>query len=209
MSDPQFSRTWLFFFFGFFFFQAFGDWPWYWLLLMYIPTESLGRFFVPQTPSHVNCWPLGVVGFNFPPSFWLAFLQQLGMLSILYGGGGLGLYCPFFFFLKGCEDNLALVQLPESRLCLEFISLVPAAGHFLRVAVIHRTPGLGNWGACEQEWSSCSSRKCSQNGSTFPGPRWFLGATRALGQVGFRGCEMEWNVPEQTGKGLSLTTFPP
>ena len=65
------------------------------------------------------------------------------MLSILYGGGGLGLYCPFFFFLKGCEDNLALVQLPESRLCLEFISLVPAAGHFLRVAVIHRTQALG------------------------------------------------------------------
>ena len=95
MLDPQFSRTWLFCFV--LFFQAFGDWPWYWLLLMYIPTESLGQFFVPQTPSHINCWPLGVVGFNFPSSFWPAFLQQLGMLSILYGGGGLGLNCPFFF----------------------------------------------------------------------------------------------------------------
>ena len=95
---------------------------------MYIPTESLGRFFVPQTSSHINCWPLGVVGFNFPLSFRLTFLQQLGMLSILYGGGGLGfffLFLFFFFSLKGCEDNLALVQLPESRLCLEFISLVP------------------------------------------------------------------------------------
>ena len=111
---------------------------------MSIPTESLGRFFVPQTPSHINCWPLGVVGFNFPSSFRLAFLQQLGMLSILYGRGGLGLYCLFFFFLKGCEDSLALVQLPESWLCLEFLSLVLVAGHFLRVAVIRRTPGLGN-----------------------------------------------------------------
>ena len=58
--------------------------------------------------------------------------------------GRFGFVLSFFFFLKGCEDNLALVQLPESRLCLGFISLVPAAGHFLRVAVIHRTPGLGN-----------------------------------------------------------------
>ena len=114
----------------------------------------------------------------------------------------------FFFFLKGCEDSLALVQLPESWLCLEFLSLVLVAGHFLRVAVIRRTPGLGNWGACEQEWSSCSSRKCSQNGSTFSDPPWFLGATRALGQVGFQGCEMEWNVPEQTGKGESHYFFP-
>ena len=52
--------------------------------------------------------------------------------------------CILFFSLKGCEDNLALVQLPESWLCLEFLSLVPVAGHFLRVAVIRRTPGLGN-----------------------------------------------------------------
>ena len=28
---------------------------WYWLLPMYIPTESLGRCFLPQTPSHIYC----------------------------------------------------------------------------------------------------------------------------------------------------------
>ena len=68
---------------------------------MYIPTESLGQFFVPQTPAHVNCWPLGVVGFNFPPFFWLAFLQQLGMPSILFGGADLVWLCLLFFPLNG------------------------------------------------------------------------------------------------------------
>ena len=43
----------------------------------------------------------------------------------------------------------------------------------------------------------------------FSGPAWCLKATRVLVLVCFLGCEMEWNVPEQTGKGLSLTTFPP
>ena len=32
--------------------------------------------------------------------------------------------------------------------------------------------------------------------------------TRALGKVGFLGSEIKWKVPEQTGKGLSLRTFP-
>ena len=30
-----------------------------------------------------------------------------------------------------------------------------------------------------------------------------------MAQVGFLACEIEWNLPEQTGKGLSLTTFTP
>ena len=34
-------------------------------------------------------------------------------------------------------------------------------------------------------------------------------ATRALGIVGFLGSELEWNVPEQTPKGLNITTTPP
>ena len=34
-------------------------------------------------------------------------------------------------------------------------------------------------------------------------------ATRALGIVGFLGCELEWNVPEQTPKGLNITTSSP
>ena len=32
-------------------------------------------------------------------------------------------------------------------------------------------------------------------------------ATRFLGKVGFLDGELEWNVPEQTPKGLSLTSF--
>ena len=43
----------------------------------------------------------------------------------------------------------------------------------------------------------------------FSGPAWCLKAARVLVLVCFLGCEIEWNVPEQTGKGLSLTTFPP
>ena len=34
-------------------------------------------------------------------------------------------------------------------------------------------------------------------------------ATRALGIVGFLGCELEWNVPQQTPKGLNITTSSP
>ena len=34
-------------------------------------------------------------------------------------------------------------------------------------------------------------------------------ATRALGIVGFLGSELEWNVPEQTPKGLNITTSSP
>ena len=33
--------------------------------------------------------------------------------------------------------------------------------------------------------------------------------TTALGIVGFLGCELEWNVPEQTPEGLNITTSSP
>ena len=109
--DPQLSRTWLFFL------QALGDWPRCWLLPIYVPTESLGRFFLPQTPSHYCCRfvTLTIVsgGIWFTIVFQLAFLQQLGVLSILFGGGGLCLFF-FFFFLKGCEDNYLWVFLKDS-----------------------------------------------------------------------------------------------
>ena len=36
---------------------------------------------------------------------------------------------------------------------------------------------------------------------------WFLGQPES-GQLGFLGCELEWNVPEQKIKGLCLTSFP-
>ena len=66
-------------------------------------------------------WPLWLVEFDFPLSFWLAFLQQLWMLSILSCGGGLGLFGSW---------------LPESCLCLEFSSPVSTPWHFLRTAII-------------------------------------------------------------------------
>ena len=34
-------------------------------------------------------------------------------------------------------------------------------------------------------------------------------ATRAKESVGFLGCELEWNVPEQTPKGLVSMLVPP
>ena len=98
--------------------------------------------------------------------------------------------------------------LPKSRLCLEFISPVPATAQFLRAVVINGIPGLVNWGACELV-TGCSYRKPPQDGSTFPYPPLIPLGQAVLGQVGFLACEIDWNLPEQTGKGLSLTTFTP
>ena len=151
MSDPQ-LRTWLIFFRHSVIDHDTG------CCQCIFPPRAKGNSLSPRLHpifivANLWRWPLWVVGFDFPSSFRLAFLQQLGMLSILFGGGGLGL-C-FLFFLKECEDNLALGNwLPESRLCLECISPAPAVGRFLTAAVM-------------QEWSSCSSKKCSQGGSTF------------------------------------------
>ena len=68
----------------------------------------------------------------------------------------------------------------------------------------YRTPGLVNWGACENWWSSCSYRKSSKGSSIFACPHLVPGATR---KAGFHGCEIEWTVPGQTQKGLSFSTF--
>ena len=72
---------------------------------------------------------------------------------------------------------------------------------------------LRNPGPCELRClcapSITSYRKCPQGGSTFACPALVPGATRSLGPVGFLGCEIEWSVPEQEGKGLKLTTFSP
>ena len=54
-------------------------------------------------------WPLWVVKFDFPLSFWLTFLQHLGNIRIMSCGGDLHLFCLgfcfcfvlFFFALKG------------------------------------------------------------------------------------------------------------
>ena len=98
--------------------------------------------------------------------------------------------------------------LPESRLRLEFISAIPAPGHVLRTAVIIRPQRLRNRGSSKHRRCSCSYRKCPQVGSTFPWPSLVPWATRASGQLGFLGCELEWKVPEQQLRGLCLTSSP-
>ena len=115
----------------------------------------------------------------------------------------------FFFLSRRVSGQFTFGGwLPRHWRCFEFILQLLAIGHFLRAAVIIGTPGLVNWGVCAQGWPSRSYTKCPQGGSTFHVHLWFPGANRAWGQVGFLGCDIEWNLPEQTGKGLSLTAFP-
>ena len=198
--DPQLSRTWLFFL------QALGDWPRCWLLPIYVPTESLGRFFLPQTPSHYCCRFVILIivsgGIWFTIVFQLAFLQQLGMLSILFGGGGLCL-C-FFFSLKGVRT--ITFGYPWKILAVFGIYF---SGAGPRTAVIHRTSGLVNWGACELEWPGCSYRKPPQDGSTFHAHFWIPGGNRSLGASWLPGL---WNRVEFAGanrKGLASHDFSP
>ena len=98
----------------------------------------------------------------------------------------------------------------ESWLFLEFISTKLAAGPFLRAVVVNSPPGLVNWSgdASLHQWSSCSYRKWPQGRSTSSYTTQ-VETTSVLGVVGFLGCELEWNVPEQTPKGLNITTTPP
>ena len=49
-----------------------------------------------------------------------------------------------FFSLKDVRTTTFVGWLPERWMCLEFISQVPATGHYLRVAVIYGTPALVN-----------------------------------------------------------------
>ena len=76
----------------------------------------------------------------------------------------------FFFSLKGVRT----ITFGYSWKILAVFGIY-FSGAGPRTAVIHRTSGLVNWGACELGWSNCSSRKCPQGGSTFQAP---LGAWR-------------------------------
>ena len=68
--------------------------------------------------------------------------------SMLSCCGGLPLFWPFLFFLKGCQEHLPLTTglLKLTQLVLEFTSPLPAPGHFLRrvmlISVINRNPAL-------------------------------------------------------------------
>ena len=110
------------------------------------------------------------MGSDFPLSFWLAFLQPLGILSILSCSEGLILFCFLFCFfsLKGVR-TFYLWQLASWQLA-GLGQPIPAPWHFLRAAIINRTTTLVNWGACVCPWSSCTYRKCPQVSSTFACP---------------------------------------
>ena len=76
---------------------------WYWLLPMYIPTESLGRFFLPQTPSHIyccRCVTLAIVsgGIWFPIIFSIGISAAIRNAEHLVWWGRFGFVFFFFFF---------------------------------------------------------------------------------------------------------------
>lgn len=136
-------------------------------------------------------WPLWLAESDFPLSFWLAFLQQLWMLSILSCAGG--------FVLFG-------IWLPESRLFLECTCPVSPPWHFLRTAVITEPQALWTEVPVRTGDQAVVNRKSSKGSSIFACPHLVPGATR---KAGFHGCEIEWTVPGQTQKGLSFSTFCP
>ena len=70
--------------------------------------------------------------------FWLSFL--IGIPAVIKDAEHLGLggdlgFVLFYLFLKGCAENFPL--LPESPLCLEFLSAKPTPVNGLRVAGIN------------------------------------------------------------------------
>ena len=63
------------------------------------------------------------------------------------------------------------------------------------------------WTAAHQAPASMGfSRQEYWSGVPLPSPNSGSTCNQALGKVGFLGCELEWNVSEQTPKGLCLTT---
>ena len=72
----------------------------------------------------------------------------------------------FFLSLKDVRQIDLWNWLLEHRLCLVFISAIPASGPFLRAAVINYPTGLLNWRCQSALVDKCSYRKCPQGGST-------------------------------------------
>ena len=82
-------------------------------------------------------WPLWVVKFDFPLSFWLTFLQHLGNISIKFCGGDLHLLCVCVcVHLKGYEHNLPLAVGFLKVSCVSNFSPVICPAHFLGAVVI-------------------------------------------------------------------------
>ena len=116
----------------------------------------------------------------------------------------------FFFFIKGYEDNLPVADGFLNvgcvwHLCLKYQPRGVSCGQLSL-----RAPQDLWVGGVSQHWkSSYSSRKCAQRDSPSSGPPLVPGAVRSLGEIGLPSCEFEWNVPEETLKGLCLTASSP
>ena len=85
---------------------------------------------------------------------------------------------------------------PESQLCFEFFSNIRPR-YFLRAVITNRIPGLVNWGSfrtCDQILFTENIHKVA---TLFKPTFGSWRVTRALGQAGYLGCEIEWNVPEK------------
>ena len=83
-------------------------------------------------------WPLWVVKFYFPLSFWLTFLQHLGNISIMSCGGDLHLFCFVFFFfsLKGMITIYLWQLISWKSAVFQIFLQLSVPGHFFRAAVI-------------------------------------------------------------------------
>ena len=112
-SNPRLSPLDSFFFFSHSKIVHYTGWchcifPMMMMILMMIlfPPGSLPNLFFVD----LWWWPLWVVKFDFPLSFWLTFLQHLENISIMSCGGDLHLFCfVFFYCLKGYDHILPLV----------------------------------------------------------------------------------------------------
>ena len=104
---------------------------------------------LPHVSPAMWCWPLWVLGFTSPLSFWLEFLKLWGTLSILFGGEIWMWLFLFFIFSLEVVRTSHLLHLASwmSALFAIFFSPVLATGHFLRAAVLNGTPGLLSWDA--------------------------------------------------------------
>ena len=118
-------------------------------------------------------WQSDQWGLISPLLFWLAFLQQLGMLCIYSCGGGL-LFKKFFLVsFKGCEENL-LASWNSVVFGIYFCNPPPWEFSWGQLSLTE-TPGLWIRGAGQPLWSSCSYRKCLQATVFFKAHLWFLG----------------------------------
>ena len=84
-------------------------------MILFLPGSLPNLFFV-----DLRWWPLWVVKFDFPLSFWLTFLQHLRNISIMSCGGDLHLFffCFLCFFALKGMNTIYLWQLVSWKLAV-------------------------------------------------------------------------------------------